>query len=80
MAKGCVGSISKAQCAIFMTPLKLISTSFLIHCRISIFENILFLSNNLDYKHAEPNIGKTFKTNITLTTRYLNLNCNIQGG
>ena len=27
-------------------------------------------------KHAEPNIGKIFKTNIILITKYLNLNWN----
>ena len=28
-------------------------------------------------KHAEPNIGKIFKTNTILITNYLNLNWNI---
>ena len=28
-------------------------------------------------KHAEPNIGKIFKNNINLNTKYLNLNWNI---
>ena len=49
----------------------------LIHCRIFISENILFLSINLDLKHAEPNFGKIFKTNTILITKYLNLNWNI---
>ena len=28
-------------------------------------------------KHAKPNIDKVFKTNISLITKYLNLNWNI---
>ena len=44
MATGYVDSIFKAQCGILMTSLKLTTTSFRIHCRILISENILFLS------------------------------------
>ena len=57
-----------------------IEIDFVILKTVQIFfisENILFLSINLDLKHAEPNIGKIFKTNINLITKYLNLNCNI---
>ena len=45
MATGCVNSVYryKAQCAILMTSLKLTTASFFIHCRISIFENILYI-------------------------------------
>ena len=39
-----------------------------------IVEKILFLSINLVSKHAKHNIGKIFKTNIILITKYLNLN------
>ena len=42
-----------------------------------ISENILFLSIDLDYTHAKPNIGKIFKTSIFLILKYLNLNWNI---
>ena len=57
-----------------------IEIDFVILNTVQIFfisENILFLSINLDLKHAEPNIGKIFKTNIDLIIKYLNLNCNI---
>ena len=60
-----------------MTSLKLTTTSFRIHRRIFISENILFLSINLDKKHAKPNIGKIFKINTILVTKYINLNWNI---
>ena len=43
-----------------------------------ISKNILFLFINLDKKHAKPNIGKFFKTNIILITKYPNLNLNIE--
>ena len=36
-----------------------------------------FLSINLDYELAEPNIGKILKANIILIMKYLNLNCNV---
>ena len=77
MATGCVDLVFKAQCAILMTSLKLTTTSFWVHCRIYISENILLLSIDLDYKHAKPNIGKIFTTSIVLITKYLNLNWNI---
>ena len=48
MSTGYVDSIFKAQYGILMTSLKLTTTSFLIHCRIFVSENILFLSINLD--------------------------------
>ena len=44
---------------------------------ICILENILFLSINLDLKHAKPNIGKVCWTNIILITKYLILNWKI---
>ena len=73
----CFDSILKAQCQILMTALKLTTTSFLIHCEIFISENILFVSINFDLKQAKPNIGKIFNSNISLITKYLNLNWNI---
>ena len=48
MATDYVDSISKAQCGVLMTSLKLTTTSFRIHCRIFISKNILFVSINLD--------------------------------
>ena len=77
MATGCVDSIFKAQYAFLMTSLKLTTTSFLVHFRIYISENILFLSIDLDLKYTKPNIGKIFNTNIILITKYFNLNKNI---
>ena len=74
MASGCVDSIFKAQCAVLMTSLKVATTLFWIHCKIFFSETILFMSINLDLKHAEPNIGKIFKTNIILITKYIFLN------
>ena len=71
MAKGRVKSIFIAQCAILMTSLKLTTTSFLIHCRIFISENFIFFVYQVGLKHVEPNIGKIFKTNIILITKYL---------
>ena len=76
MVTGYVDSIFKAQCGILMT-LKLALTSFWIHCRIFISKNILFLSINLDLKHAQPNFSKIFKNNTVLVTKYLNLHWNI---
>ena len=70
MATGYVDSIFKAQCGVLMTSLKLTTTSFRIHWRFIISENILFLSINLDKKHAEPNFGKIFKTNTILITKF----------
>ena len=44
---------------------------------LSTFQRIIYLlSIKLDLKHAEPNIGKIFKTNIICITKYLNLNKN----
>ena len=60
-----------------MTSLKLTTTSFLIHYRIFISDNIQFLSINLDQKHAKPNTGKIFNANNFLITKFLNLNGNI---
>ena len=77
METGYFDSIFKAQCGILMTPLKLTTTSFLIHCRILISENIQFLSINVDLKNAEPNFGKIFKTITILITKYLNIYWNI---
>ena len=72
MATGWVASIFKAKRAILTTSLKSTTTSFRIHCIIFILESILFLSINLDENHAEPNIGKVFKTNVIFITKYLN--------
>ena len=71
MATGCVKSIFIAQCAILMTSLKLTTRSFLLHCRIFIFDNDIFLVYQVGLKHAKPNISKIFKTNIVLITKYL---------
>ena len=38
-------------------------------------DSIFFYKSGL--KHAKPNIGKIFKTNTILITKYLNLNWNI---
>ena len=74
---GCFDSIFKAQCWIHMTSLKLTTTSFWIHCGIFISENILFLSTNLDLKHAKPSVSKIFNAYIILLAKYLILNWNI---
>ena len=50
---------------------------FSIHCRIFISDNIVFFSIQFASKHVKPNIGKIFKTNIILITKYLNLKWNI---
>ena len=75
MATGCVDRIFNKQCAIRMTSLKLTSTN--LDTLQFVSENILRLSINLDQNYAEPDIGKIFKTNIILFTKYLNLNWNI---
>ena len=41
------------------------------------FQEHSIFSINLDFKHAKPNIGKIFKNNTILITKYLNLDWNI---
>ena len=48
MVAGYVDSICTAKSGILMTSLKLTTTTFGIHCRILISENIQFLSINFD--------------------------------
>ena len=43
----------------------------LIHCRIFYFWEFYIFVYQVGLKHAEPYIGKIFKTNIILITKYL---------
>ena len=70
MAIGRVKSIFIAQSAILMTLLKLTTASFLTFAEF-LFLRILYFLFQVGLKHANPNIGKIFKTNIILITKYL---------
>ena len=74
---GCADIICRAQCTLLMTSLIMTTTSFSMHCRIFISENIYLFSDQFDSYHVKPNIAKIFTTHFILITKHFNLNWNI---